>query len=309
VVLDKPEFMFKFRHFIETAPNTFKDTTMTKTVFDFLQETGRLPQLGDDHPPWDYRGFLLPYIIGHHALGMCGNRWAYQFSILGSGKLPDEPIPQVTFEPPNNKIYSDLHEWSKLIGYDCGGWSDFISLLEWLCFALGVDDNYQRDFSPEVNEKLYRGVNLVPLLESPYDYLGSYVAMHKANGFNPTNFYPTPHQVVECMVRLTMHDLAGEDLRTKSVCDPCVGSGRMLLHAANYSLNLYGQDIDRIAIMMTKINGSLYAPWISFPIPKDILGVPEITEVFIEKKIRHQPLLPFMEETLLTCDQISGKRE
>ena len=33
----------------------------------------------------------------------------------------------------------------------------------------------------------------------------------------------------------------------------------MLLHASNYSLCLYGQDIDRVALMMCQINGALYA--------------------------------------------------
>ena len=60
--------------------------------------------------------------------------------------------------------------------------------------------------------------------------------------------------------------------RTLSVCDPCVGSGRMLLHASNLSLNLWGQDIDSLAIAMCKINGALYAPWLSFPFSPAILG-------------------------------------
>jgi type I restriction-modification system DNA methylase subunit len=71
-----------------------------------------------------------------------------------------------------------------------------------------------------------------------------------------------------------MHDAKkeGGDLRTYRICDPCVGSGRMLLHASNYSLSLYGQDIDPLAVTMCKINGALYAPWISFPLPDAILG-------------------------------------
>ncbi len=49
-------------------------------------------------------------------------------------------------------------------------------------------------------------------------------------------------------------------------------SGRMLLHASNYSLNLWGQDIDPLAVAMCKINGALYAPWLTFPLPASILG-------------------------------------
>ena len=54
--------------------------------------------------------------------------------------------------------------------------------------------------------------------------------------------------------------------------DPCVGSGRMLLHASNVSLALSGQDIDPLAVAMCQINGALYAPWLSFPLPAAILG-------------------------------------
>jgi hypothetical protein len=128
--------------------------------------------------------------------------------------------------------------------------------------------------SEEVNERLYRQVNLGPILERPYDYLGDLVAEGKSNGWNPTAFYPTPHNVAELMIRMTMADKRedGRDPRLLTVDDPCVGSGRLLLHASNISLCLYGQDIDPLAVAMCKINGALYAPWLSFPLPASILG-------------------------------------
>ena len=78
------------------------------------------------------------------------------------------------------------------------------------------------------------------------------------------------------MVRMLLHDTVKDsrDPRTLSFEDPCVGSGRMLLHASNMSLSLRGQDIDPLAISMCKINGALYAPWLSFPLPAVILGTP-----------------------------------
>jgi N-6 DNA Methylase len=98
--------------------------------------------------------------------------------------------------------------------------------------------------------------------------------MSKTRGWNPTGFFPTPHSVVEMMVRMTLQEQAkdGQEPRTRSVCDPAVGSGRMLLHASNLTLNLWGQDIDPMAVTMCKINGALYAPWLSFPLPASILG-------------------------------------
>lgn len=58
-----------------------------------------------------------------------------------------------------------------------------------------------------------------------------------------------------------------EDNRAKTVCDPAVGSGRMLLHAAGHSLRLYGMDIDALCVTITKINGAFFAPWLSFGLP------------------------------------------
>ena len=77
-------------------------------------------------------------------------------------------------------------------------------------------------------------------------------------------FYPTPMPVCELMAQMTV---AGEDARTKSVCDPCVGTGRMLLAASNYSYRLYGCDINPTVIKATLINGYVYAPWLVRPFP------------------------------------------
>jgi hypothetical protein len=245
----------------------------------FAAREGRLPRLGDSPAPWHYRGWLLPYVIQLHALiPAVANRWGYHLRTLDAGKLLDEPIPQVAFVPPDKKVFSLLHDWSRLVGQDLGGWSDFRTLLDWLCWALALCREEPR-LSDEVNQKLYREVNLVPLLEKPHDYLGEYVAVGKSRGWNPTGFYPTPHNVVECMVQITMHDAGkdGRDPRTLSVCDPCVGSGRMLLHASNFSLRLSGQEIDPLAVAMCKINGALYVPWMAFPLPASILGTPAKT--------------------------------
>jgi hypothetical protein len=240
----------------------------------FLGRHGRLPRIGDEQPPWRYCGWLLPYIILHNEVNpKVVDRWGYFLRTLEAGKLLAEPIPQITFGPPDNQVFTLLHDWSRLIGWDCGDWSDFRMLLDWLCWALALSNEEPR-FSEEVNENLYRLVNVRPLLETPHDYLGAYVSMGKARGWNPTAFYPTPHPVVECMVCMMFGDAVqeGRDSRLLSVNDPCVGSGRMLLHASNFSLNLYGQDIDPLAVAMCKINGALYVPWMSFPLPPSIIN-------------------------------------
>ena len=44
----------------------------------FLAKHGRLPRLGEDPPPWRYRGWLLPYVIELHQLcPAVGDRWGY----------------------------------------------------------------------------------------------------------------------------------------------------------------------------------------------------------------------------------------
>jgi hypothetical protein len=37
-------------------------------------------------------------------------------------------------------------------------------------------------------------------------------------------------------------------------------------------LCLYGQDIDPLAVARCKVNGALYAPWLSFPLPEAVVG-------------------------------------
>jgi hypothetical protein len=66
---------------------------------------------------------------------------------------------------------------------------------------------------------------------------------------------------------------SANDPRLETVLDPCVGTGRMLLHASNLSYCLYGCDIDPLVAMITRINGALYAPWLAFPFSESILGV------------------------------------
>jgi hypothetical protein len=243
-------------------------------LMEFVASHHRFPRIGDAIAPWHYRGWLLAYVILiHERCPAVADRWGYHLRTLEGGRLLDEPIPQITFGEPDKTIFSKLHQWSAIINRDCGGWSDFRSLLDWLMWGLAVSKE-ESNLTEPVNEKLYRAVDVGPLLVRPYDYLGEFVSQGKAKGWNPTAFFPTPHNVVELMIRMTMADnhKDGRDPRLMSVNDPCVGSGRMLLHASNFSLDLFGQDIDPLAVAMCKINGALYAPWLSFPLPDSILG-------------------------------------
>src|SRR4051794_21429450 len=113
------------------------DAVAVPCLRTFVRWHGRLPRLSDEVPPWQYRGWLLPYVILlHEVCPAVGNRWSYLQRTLEAGHLLDEPIPQVEFGPADQKVFGLLREWSGLIGYDCGGWSDFRNLLEWLCWGV-----------------------------------------------------------------------------------------------------------------------------------------------------------------------------
>lgn len=254
------------------------ESLTTRTPEDFLLEHGRLPQLGDEIPPWHFRGWLLPYLIDLHwqmgRTGLGGDRWGYLYQIRVTGKLPDEPPPEIFFSrgcPDGGKAYKNLEKCLELVWHDSGSWSSLNDLLRWMAWACG----FWREFpslSEKTQEALYRTFDAKPMLLAPYDYLGQLMSDNKGRGknANPSGFFPTPHEVVELMVRMNMAKGDWRELLTQTVCDPCVGTGRMLLHASNFSLRLHGMDIDPNCVLATQINGCLYAPWLTYPLPDSL---------------------------------------
>jgi hypothetical protein len=75
----------------------------------------------------------------------------------------------------------------------------------------------------------------------------------------------------------------------------------MLLHANNYSYCLYGCDIDPLVAMITRINDALYAPWLAFPFPKEVLGVPVTLPPPARLPVPDE-YKPAIGETLFRCD-------
>jgi hypothetical protein len=91
------------------------------------------------------------------------------------------------------------------------------------------------------------------------------------------------------------------DVRLKTVMDPCVGTGRMLLHASNFSYCLYGCDIDPLVVMISRCNAALYSPWMAFSFSESILGrplpPPPPAQLPVPEEYR-----PVAGETLVRCD-------
>jgi hypothetical protein len=209
-------------------------------------------------------------------IGHCPDRWGYHLRTLAAGELLDEPIPRIEFcgefENGVRGIWEGEREgiarWCHILDQTDGySWDSFTHLVDWLAFALGVEIE-PRVMGAKANEALYRRVNIEPLLLQPCDYFGAALAAQKGTGkgWNPTAFFPTPHHVVEIMTQMMVGQ--EHDMRSKKVCDPALGTGRMLLHASNYSLRLYGMDIDPLVVKICRSMARFMPPGCPFHCPR-----------------------------------------
>lgn len=205
-----------------------------------------------------FRGWLRSYLIALDQ--MFSNRWDYWLRTLEAGEVLDEPIPQIEWpgfghDEPKKNLESCIDH--------CHGWfgrQAFNLFVEWLLFGFGDPSvkEIPTRIEPSVNAFWYKTFNLGLYLKYPHDYLGEYAAELYGNGrHNPTAYFPTPMHISVMMAKMVM----SEKDKTASVCDPCVGSGRLLMAASNYSLNLYGIDIDFAILNVCKVNMWTYVPW------------------------------------------------
>lgn len=246
----------------------------------FVLEHGRMPFLCDPVPPWRYRGWLLFQIqMADNHPGATG-RWDHYLRTFEAGHLLDEPIPQVQFAAtPSAAGVKMLQKCIDLLAYRASHWSAFEALVDWLAWGLAVSRRTPQ-LEEASSEALYRSFNFESLILDPHDYLGHLLSERRGKGWNPHAYYPTPHAVCELMAQITFGDgddggsnhSSGEDPRLRLICEPAAGTGRMLLHASNFSYRLYGMDIDPLAVTICLCNGAFYAPWLTFPFPDSVLG-------------------------------------
>lgn len=206
-------------------------------------------------------------------------RWSYWGDTMLAGKVLDKPIPQIEFdagscgsaEGEGSGARSHIEKCLDLIPRYGGwlGWSSwqyFDYFLDWLLYAFGHPGQPTLPVEPSGCEaasmRLYQYFNVAWLICYPWDYFGAILAENHHG--RSLGFYPTPMPVVDMMTQMLMH---GQDNRDKTVLDPCLGTGRMLLYASNYSLRLSGQDINPTVIKASLVNGYLYAPWMVRPFP------------------------------------------
>ncbi len=212
-------------------------------------------------------GWLLPHLLA--ADDFLWRRWRHWFDTASAQKVVAE-IPKIHWARNDggfkmlDRALSCVSRHGEWRGW--GSWSAFDYLMDWLLYGFGHKGQPEPPEESEeykgASDRLYQMFVLETLLAYPYDYFGEILAENHHG--RHIGFFPTPMEVCEMMALMTM----GEgDARTKSVMDPCVGTGRMLLAASNHSYRLYGCDINPTVIKVTLVNGFLYAPWLVRPFP------------------------------------------
>lgn len=250
------------------------ETPAELDVNQFVLEHRRMPFLSDPIPPWHYRGWLLLQVQLADAHPRAPKRWGHYMRTFEAGYLLDEPIPQISFAACADLAgVKMIQSCVGLLSHRGSPWTAFERFVAWLAWGLAVSKEMPEIEEPSA-EALYRTFNFERLLLHPYDYLGEVLAGQRASGWNPNAYFPTPHSVCELMAQFLYgngSDPEGCDARLRTVHEPSVGTGRMLLHASNFSYCLSGMDVDKLVLDICLCNGAFYAPWLSFPFPEHIL--------------------------------------
>ncbi len=205
-------------------------------------------------------GWLLKYLLALD--DMFFGRWDYWLRALDKDKIPADPIPVIQFQPVMTYSgHSVLKNLNDCIAYASHSHSNVVeSFIDWILWGF----NYRGASFPNIDEKTddywYRTFNLGLFYAEPGDYMAELAQNHNVG--QGAGFFATPMSVVEMMVKMTMGGEPRPFHKSKSVLDPCCGTGGMLLYASNCSLNLYGNDINPLLCKMAMVNAFIYMPWV-----------------------------------------------
>ena len=207
----------------------------------------------------DKPGWLLPYLLGLDE--MFYGRWDYWLRALDKDRIPDEPIPMIRFQPVftyrGNTVLKNLND---CINYASHSHSNIVEkFVDWLLWGFHYKGVSFPGIDAKTDDYWYRTFNLGLFYQEPGDYMAELAQDYNVG--TGAGFFATPMSVVEMMVRMTMGDEPRPFHKAKSVLDPCCGTGGMLLYASNYSLNLYGSDINPLLCKMAMVNAFIYVPW------------------------------------------------
>ncbi len=202
------------------------------------------------------KGFLMSSLLLWDRSG--SKRWDYWFPALITSEIPEGPIPQIDWmqylnDKEANQAYKDLLK--------CSAYGNINNFLSFMLWGFGEDNKLWINESNQVlkhwEEYLFKAFPIIVVKPRPYitDFLQETISefsrKHSGN-------FPTPIHLAEAMARMIFIDTP----KTASVVDPCAGAGNLLLAASNYSLNLYGSDINLTMVQGLKIQGYLYIPWL-----------------------------------------------
>ena len=281
-------FELTLRQYLHRRSEALKRAGLLVEADDIAQENRKRTERGDALVNWPKKpdpkitvddpghGWLLPVLLETES--HCWGRWDHWMRTMEAGHVLDEPIPQIDFCGAGNAHVGRMHEKSLDSIAHYGGWQGWDSwrlfdyYLDWLLYGFG--DARQKTLPDEPSEgafsRLWQVFCLEAMIAWPTDMFGDLMAENRYG--RGAGFFPTPECVVELMTRMTFPP--DEDFRTKAVCDPCVGTGRMLLHASNYSYRLYAQDINPTVLKACIVNGYCFAPWLVRPFSflKDMPG-------------------------------------
>ena len=209
---------------------------------------------------YDKKGWLIPYLLGLD--DMFYKRWIYWTRICMSNKVPDEPIPVIRFKPTyeyKEKLVSK--NLRKCLDHARCSSNALHNFADWILWGFGRGNNLFPSIDEGIDDYWYRTFNLGLFYKEPADHF-SELASDYMGRTNKLGFFATPSHVVEMMTLMTFGGKPEHKHKTMSVCDPCLGTGNMLLHASNYSMNLYGNDISLLLTKLATINAFIYMPWV-----------------------------------------------
>ncbi len=225
---------------------------------------------------------------------LASGKWFYWLSILGKGEYEGEEIPQsrLANDIMGSLGYKMLEKCVEICKQEGYGIEHF---LEWVGFGIGLAWFKRPSISDRLWKRLYQTFCLDILLLEPRDYFSYLLTCHGFSGW--LEYYPTPSHVSSAMVMMINAD---NDDSTRSVYEPTVGVGSILLHAN--SLNLVGTDLNPYMIKAASIQAFMYAPWLLFT-PSPVIGLH-----FSKEEQRMNKYFEFDSDTRLYCgDALLGE--
>jgi len=224
------------------------------------------------------KGWLIYYLLRLDQMFYC--RWDYWTRAFTLDEIPKESIPQIDFRPSWNYTARKVQKNLKTC-LDYPGYTDhnvFENFIDWILWGFNIGDSFP-NINKETDDFWYRTFNLGLFYEEPADHFADIATEYFVGSGH--GYFPTPGPIVELMVRMNFGDEPNHEHKRLSVLDPCCGTGIMLMYASNYSLNLYGNDINYLLTKIAKVNAYIYVPWLAFR-PKTLTMFDKMDQAIIE---------------------------